>query len=161
MDNLAFRTAKKHVTNYRLESDVMAEHYKAMNCRDCEAFLKLGIDAFAWVTYADAVVRSAAYEGAIELDPTFDHAIEVLCEGWLKPCEKAEQWIADLREHGYVPDNLEQFRQCCREMEAIVRFHQNLDSESLPDSMVALRNQALDDHRNGQSETFECVEGRE
>ena len=51
---LAFRNARNHVRDFAFEGEeLMAKHSQAMECRDCEAFLQMGIDAFHWILRAD------------------------------------------------------------------------------------------------------------
>ena len=111
MDNLALRTARKHVQNYSYESDdLMLRHAEAIDCRDCEDLLQLGIDAFKWLGRADRVIRSAVYRGLAEYDPSLDVALAALYAEWLKPCTFAEGWIAQQEQRGFRVDNLAEFR---------------------------------------------------
>ena len=43
-------------------------------------------------------------------------AVESLYIAWFNPSEFAAKWIDGLKARGYVPDNLEVFRQTCDEM---------------------------------------------
>ena len=64
-DSLVFRTAERHVNNYTRESSgLMAEHREAMDCRDCEAFLQLAIEAFHWLIRADLDLPSRPGRGS-------------------------------------------------------------------------------------------------
>jgi hypothetical protein len=154
-DTLDYRTAQKHVLNYQRESsDLMEAHQEAMDCRDCEAFLQLGIEAFRWIIRADRVSRNAVYNGVLQYDPDFDDKIAALCREWLTPCEFAEKWIAKQLERGYQIENLDEFRKCCEEMQAIVEAQGQSDGEPLPTAIIELRDQAIDDHRNGKTSAF-------
>ena len=62
--SIILRTARRHVANFADECDVLKDHQQAMECRDCDAVLQLGIDAFAWLVRADERLRSAIYSGA-------------------------------------------------------------------------------------------------
>jgi hypothetical protein len=154
-DTLDFRTAQKHVANYKQESKLLMQaQQEAMDCRDCEAFLQLGIDAFRWIIRADRVVRSAFYNGVAEYDHGLDGQIAVLCREWLTPCEYAEMWIAKQLERRYQISNLAEFHKCCEEMRAIVEAQGHSDGEPLPPSMIELRDKAIDEHLNGQTSEF-------
>jgi len=155
IDSLTLRTAEKYVENYNRESaDLLAAHREAMDCRDCEVFLELGIDAFRWVILADAAIRGAVAEGKLEFTPEIDAAIKHLCERWLVPCKYAEEWIAIQQARGYQIDNLDRFRECCGEMRAIVEAQAPRNRESLPAAVAELRDQAIREHRSGQTAEF-------
>jgi hypothetical protein len=157
MDNLAFRTARLHVHNYSDQSDdLMRRHAEAIECRDCEDFLQLGIDAFKWLGRADRVIRSAVYRGVAEHDPSLDVALATLYAEWLRPCTFAERWIAQQESRGYRVDNLAEFRVCCEEVRAIVEANEGTLEN---DALVALRDDAIDAHRKG--ETIELWESEQ
>ena len=154
-DTLDYRTAQKHVQNYKKESEVLMQaHQEAMNCRDCEAFLQLGIDAFRWIIRADRVIRKAVYKGVTEYDSDLDDQIAFLCREWLAPCEFAEKWVAKQLEREYQLENLVEFRKCCEEMQAIVEAQGQSDGEPLPTAMIELRDKAIDEYLNGQTSEF-------
>jgi hypothetical protein len=154
-ESLVYRTARKHVENYARESnDLMKAHQEAMDCRECEAFLQLGIDAFRWIIRADRVIRKAIYDRILEFDAEIDDGIRSMCRSWLAPCQYAEQWIAKQQERGYQIDNLGEFRECCEEMRAIVEAQDQGDGEPLPIAMIKLRDKAIDEYRNGETPEF-------
>ena len=152
MQNLTFEYAESHVKHYkRAKQHLMDQHREALDCYDCEAFLQLGIDAFDWVMRADRVVRSAYADGTVEYSEDVESAVKELCKGWLGPCEYAEEWAQKHLASGYQIDNLVVFRECCRQMQAIVKFNESTGPELLPDTMIRLRDQALEDYRNGKT----------
>jgi hypothetical protein len=154
--DLAFRTAEKHVRNYEKESqELRAEHREAMDCRDCETFLQLGIDAFSWLIRADRVLRTALAEGVEDAySKEVADAFHRMCKAWLAPCEYARKWIGIQIERGYTIDNLAQFEECCEEMEAIVEFNDRDATESLPVPIANHRNEAVNEFDNGQTAEF-------
>lgn len=120
-ENLALKIAHRRVHAYADESDeLMQRHAEAMECRNCEAFLKMGIDAFKWVRRAEETIREADYEGISELTPEVQKALDLLYTAWMNPCEFAERWILSLANRGYVPENLEKFRNACEEAEGTI-----------------------------------------
>jgi hypothetical protein len=151
MESLAFRTARKHIQNYERESGVMAEHDEAMDCLDCELYLQLGIDAFDWVMRADRNFRAAAAEHEEAYSQELQNALQGFCKSWLMHCETAEAWIKRQLARGFEIDNLVVFRECCRQMQAIVKFNESTAPEILPDAMIRLRDQALEDYRHGKT----------
>jgi hypothetical protein len=149
MDSLSLRTARLHVHNYTGESDdLIQRHAEGIDCRDCEDFLQLGIDAFKWLGRADHVIRSAVYRGLAEYDPSLDVALAALYAEWLKPCTLAEGWIAQQEARGFRVDNLAEFRACCEEVRAIVEAHEGTLEN---DALVELRDDAIDAHRKGET----------
>lgn len=154
--SLTIRTAQKHVKNYSGECDaLMKEHRAAMYCRDCEAFLLLGIDAFDWLIRADKSLRSdLAEDASFDCDNIFQR-LESDCRQWLKTSELAESWIRDNEKNGYQVDKSDQFRKCYSEMRSIVAFF-DADAENgvLPDAMAKLRDEALSEHANDQTAEF-------
>ena len=154
-ESLAFRTAKKHAVSYSEESAaLMASHAEAMDCRNCEAFLQMGIDTFEWLMRADRVYRMAMYRGEVGHDAELEDALAHLCEGWLKPCEFAEQWIEKQLTNGYQIDNLKDFRRCVEEMSAIVESNRQHGDQELPERVAELRDAAIQEHRNGETAEF-------
>jgi hypothetical protein len=155
-ENLTFKYASEHVARYRDEDDrIMSEHREALECMDCEAYLQLGIDAFNWIMKADAVWRDGVYNGRYEFDPAMESALQAMCRSWLKPCGNAEKWIAIQEKRGYTLSNLETFRRCCEEMKAIVAsFDAPAAGQVVTDPLILLRDEALKEHRDGQTAEF-------
>jgi hypothetical protein len=150
MSTLAFREARRHVYSFSDESELMRDHREAMECLDCEAVLQLGIDAFNWLVLADETIRRAIYRGA-EFDDDAFPMIADLFRHWLKPCSVVNKWIAVQKNRGYNLANLEEFRRCEREVQAIVR---SLDADTLTEPMRGLRDSAVTEHRDGQTAEF-------
>lgn len=116
-DNLVLRLSHLRVHEYADElGDVTSHHKDAMECRDCEDFLRKGIESARFLRIAENIFREADYRGISPFDDDLRRAVESLYIAWLNPSEFAEQWIDGLRGRGYVPDNLEAFRQTCDEM---------------------------------------------
>lgn len=155
-DSLALRTARGHVDNYQTEStNLMARHAEAMDCRDCEAFLQLGIDAFEWLMRADREYRAAMAAGQIDYNAEVDAALTELCRTWLKPCEYAQKWIALQKQRNYEIDNLAEFNNCCEEMRAIVAAEERLNqANALPTAIATLREEAVQEHSRGETTEF-------
>lgn len=154
-DTLTMRTARQRVREFKSESDERtARDVPSFDGRDCEAFLQLGIDAFRWLTTADAEMRVAVAEGRIAYDPAFDEAVRALARLWLAPCAFAEEWLARLQREGSIEvSNLATFRNCCEEMRAIVDFDEAPNTEVSP-PLTTLRDQAITEFRGGQTAEF-------
>lgn len=87
-----------------------------MECRDCEDFLRKGVESARFLRIAENIFRDADYRGISPFDDDIRSAIESLYVAWFNPCDFAEKWIADLGARGYTPDNVATFRQACEEM---------------------------------------------
>ena len=120
MGGVAFRTAEQQVGFYSDQSEAMRSHHEAMECRDCEDFLQLGIGAFKWIQRAEDSIRTAVCDGIVAFDVEIDKAITRLYHSWLGPCPDAEKWIKAQIDRGYRPDNLDEFRKCCEEVRDIL-----------------------------------------
>lgn len=113
----------------------MHDHHAAMACRDCEDFLKQGLDALRWLRQTEVILREADYEGLQEFTPQAREAIRSLYVAWITPCEHAERMIDVQVKNGYQPDNLKEFREACglvRDTADRIDWHkrakQNVDS---------------------------------
>jgi hypothetical protein len=154
-ENLTFRNAQEHIRAFAGEGEgFMDHHYEAMDCRDCEAFLQMGIDAFEWLIRADIVFRAAAAYADFDYGTEWMERFKRLAKTWLRPCDRAEEWIKVQLNKGYSLDNLEQFRKCKDEMLAIVKFNERSGSEELPEALIPLRDSALEELDNGQAAEF-------
>ncbi|MCE9555512.1 MAG: hypothetical protein K8T91_19365 [Planctomycetes bacterium] len=143
------RTARDHVRTFRAEGEelgLMEQHGQAMECRDCESFLQLGIDAFRWLNRADEEIRSRIYKGKVQFNQDVDDAIGILYEAWLGPCDVVQQCIKKQVERGFDVENLTEFQACEANVRAIVA-----DNRSLTAPIAALGDQAIKEHRAGQT----------
>jgi hypothetical protein len=151
---LAVRNAKAHMQSYSRESDdLMARRIENMDGRDCEAYLQMGIESFDWLIRADRLIRLNVYRGKANFDAEAESAIQELCQIWLKPVAFAEQWIANQQSRGYEVSNLAAFRHRVEEMSAIVEAIEDA-TETLPTAIVQLRDEALQEHRDGETAEF-------
>jgi hypothetical protein len=113
-NDVLLELARRRIEAYAGETcELMRRHAEAMACRDCEDFLRLGIDAHKWLRRAEETLREAAYEGLLDFGPELHAAIDALNDAWLQPCEFAERWIAALAAGGYFPENLNEFQAAC------------------------------------------------
>ena len=108
----SLKLAEKHVSEYSNQDSFNERHREAMECRNCEDFLELGINAFKWLTQADETIRQAAIEG-LEVSENIPEVIATLYRAWLRPCDRAEALIKEQRERGFRLKNLNEFRDAC------------------------------------------------
>lgn len=148
----AIQFARRKVADYAddIES-VMRSHYEAMDCYECETLLQAGIEAFRWLVWADELIRKAVYAEQLEFTKDIEEIFPVMFKAWLKPCPDAEKWIALQQKRGFKLDNLDEFQRCCEEVRAVVDSFENND---LPIAMADLQNQAIAEHRDGQTTEF-------
>jgi len=122
MDSLAYRTARSQVHAFKSEGDeIMARHYEANDCVDCESYLQLGIDAYNWLRRARMRIQEATSQGKAEPSSEADDAIEVLYRLWLQPVEIANKRIEIQINNGFEVSNLNEFRECERAVRIIVK----------------------------------------
>ncbi len=138
MESIAFRSAKRHVKTFARTSKLMQAHREAMDCRNCEDFLQLGVDAYEWLKRAEEALRENLYKGRRRNDPKLSEAFDMMYNTWLWPVEFADEWIAKQIHKGYIPDNLENFRKACDEVRDIVERRNwekmaSLSRASMPD----------------------------
>jgi hypothetical protein len=152
---LAVRTAKKYVKNYNDESDaLMQARREAMDCRDCEDFLQLGIDAFHWIIAADCKVRLALKDGNFDEFESQQSVLEILARLWLQPCKYAEHWIQLQQQAGNEPDNLVLFGKCCAEMTSIVNSYEPVSEIQMTAALQNLQDYALDEFEHDKAVPF-------
>lgn len=148
---VALRAARQHVASFTDESEIVIKnHLEAMECRDCEDVLQLGIDAFGWLARADECIRGAVFRG-MDYDADADDVIRELFKGWLRPCDPVNKWIDTQIQRGYHPENLDEFRKCEKEIRAIVK---SLEADTMTDAMRDLRDRALAELRDGKTAEF-------
>ncbi|HZZ28678.1 MAG TPA: hypothetical protein VFE46_11805 [Pirellulales bacterium] len=154
--NISFRNAKKHVANFKHEVDVMQRHREAMECWDCDSFLQVGIDAFEWLIRADICFKKAERDGRFNSAKAedLDETVQSLCKGWLETANAIQVWIDLQKRRGYHLESLGRFLKCKDEIQAIVEFNEVSNSLELPDKLEAACDQAISEHKNGQTAEF-------
>lgn len=155
MNDLAYQHAETQLKQYSEQSEkLIAEHREATDCRNCEAFLQMGIDSFEWIMRADRAFRLAVYREEIQHHSEAESTIENWCRQWLLPCEFAERWIEMQQTRGYSVDNVEEFRKCVSEMSAIVDNFGAGNNAPMPEPIRVLRDEAISEHNDGQTAEF-------
>ena len=121
VSDLSLRLAEKHIEEYRDRDAIISPHHEAMECRDCEDFLELGIEAYKWLRRADRMLRQAAVKG-IDVSAEATDALATLYRCWLIPCSHAEERIKQQEDRGFVPRNAEAFRDVREQVKQQVRL---------------------------------------
>ncbi len=134
--------------------DAVGESQYAMECLDCEAWLRIGIDVFKFLTDVEEAMRLAIYRGKAPEGMTVD-ALTAMFEGffnqWLITARQADRWIRQCESRGYVVDHKEAFFDCVSDAKLIVEFR---DEEYLPDGLKPFRNRAISEIQNGTTAEF-------
>jgi hypothetical protein len=108
MDSLAYRTARNHLQAFAGEGDIIEKSYEAMECRDCEDFIRMGMDSIAWIQRLDSRVRVLCAKGTLVPNAEGDERIDDLYRAWLKPCALAVQWANVQKARDFDVDNLDE-----------------------------------------------------
>jgi hypothetical protein len=128
---------------------------EAEECVTCEAHLKLGIQAFEWVVDADTEYRRFTYKFPGRYNPAIQELIESLFIAWTGSCEHALKWASKNESLGFDVSHLEDFKRCCIEATAIIESFQDRQSDRImAGELVTLRDEALAEHRNGETAEF-------
>ena len=120
MSDTIFDLARHSIHNFVEFDPILVDHKVAMDCRDCEDFLALGLRAYKWLTSCDEARHEADAQGLIDYRGETYHEVTDLFRQWLRPCLHADKWIANLERHGYSPENLTNFRDACAKVAATI-----------------------------------------
>jgi hypothetical protein len=108
MDSLAYRTARNNLQAFAGEGDIIEKSYEAMECRDCEDFIRMGLDSIAWIQRLDRGVRVRCAKGTLVPNAEGDEKIDGLYRAWLKPCALAVNWANIQKGRDFDVDNLDE-----------------------------------------------------
>ena len=156
LSNLSFRTATKHVRNFRIEVGLIWRREQVVDETDADALLQVAIEAYEWLIRADLCVRQLEREDRIDVSQLqkADHAIRTMCHAWLQSAGSVQQWIARNLKSDSPPKKLPSFTRCQDEMNAILESGDLPGEIELPDALANARDQALDEYRNGETSEF-------
>ena len=99
---------------------ILQAHTEAMDCRDCEDYLRLGLQAFNWLRTACKHIAEDIHSGQGVFNEELEQSITELYANWLEPCAEAEEWAAQQEHRGYTVDTATEFRGCCQEARDIL-----------------------------------------
>ena len=74
---------------------ILQAHTEAMDCRDCEDYLRLGLQAFNWLRTARKHIAEDIHSGQGVFNEELEQSITELYANWLEPCAEAEEWAAN------------------------------------------------------------------
>jgi hypothetical protein len=127
------------------------DHIEAKACYDLEATLVWGLSLFFAIDLIDNNRHYMVFRNSAEYDPAAEQAVENLYKDWLRPADQLLARIEEMERSGYVVKWSDPFRRACRETKGVL----TPDSEFFTgDSLVALRDEAIDAHREGHTVEF-------
>jgi len=150
--DFAVRRTEEFSNTITARDKVVKDHHEAMDCRNCEEYLCAGIESYHWIMRADESIHSALYDGEIEADSEAFTKLQELLLMWLDACRATKVWAEENVTKGYDVDNLDEFRVCLKEVEAIVKSF--TEEPILTDPMRELRDQAIQEHKDGKTVEF-------
>lgn len=116
---------------------VMEEHRAAIDRRDCEDSLQIGIVALRWLERAAETVIEAENDCLVPYSEEVHAAIQRLYEAWLQCGERAEATIGGVIAAGHTPDNLAEFHDCCSRARRWLATQAGIRAATLPHGQLA------------------------
>lgn len=151
-ESLDLRIARNHADEYE---QLIKQSKEACDCQDCQTCMKFGIHQFDWLIDTDQRYRSALYKGKSAHDPKLEQAIEFLMRRWHHGCADVIKWAKHHVQLGFDVAYLDEFQQRCEESAAIIRsLDEGKGDRMMSDPLILLRDQALEEHRDGQTAEF-------
>jgi hypothetical protein len=134
---------------------ILADHAEAVDCGRCEAYMELGIQVLQWILRADQDYRRELYRDPGVHNEAAERELETLVRGWLVHGKSLLAWAEGFATRGFQVHHLEEFRHSFEEATAIVASFDETDADRvLPEPVIVLRDQALVEHRNGETSEF-------
>jgi hypothetical protein len=150
--NLALEIARKQLAFY---DEVLQQHGEAMLCQDCEACLRLGVQAFESIIEADRAYRRSVNSKPEGFDPEEERKQVAMLRDWHSNSQSVKNWAIHFVERGFSVGSLEEFDRCYEEAAAIIdSFNESRADRTMSEPLIALRDEALESHRNGQTSEF-------
>jgi hypothetical protein len=132
---------------------IMQQHYEAEDCCNCESCMELGNQVFDWIIEADQAYRRNLYAHPENFDEEVEAELEILMRGWQARCQEVIQWAERHAARGFSVTHFTDFRRRCEEATAIVESFDEGESV-MAEPLIVLRDQALLEHRNGETSEF-------
>lgn len=149
MSTNAFDVVQSALNSYN--ESWQPDHAKAMACRDLEDWLIVGIGLFDAITTFDERHQLRVFSNDIPFDADHASIIKNAYRWWLGPCDAIDAEITQLEKADFEVDHAQVFRSKCREAKGILTE----DAEFFnSEALIALRDEAIDEHRAGNSLEF-------
>jgi hypothetical protein len=134
---------------------ILADHAEAEDCGRCETYMELGVQVFQWILRADQDYRRELYANPKVHSEAVEKELETLARGWLAHGKGLIAWAERNAARGFQVKHLEDFRRSFEEATAIVESLDDTDaSHQMTEPLILLRDQALLEHRNGETSEF-------
>ena len=150
MSSQHFDVVKNQVAAYEREvEEWKSDHDLSVKCMDFESLLNLGLQVLAAIDWIDETWRHRVRLGQFEYDAAVEDVLTNLYTLWLKPCDRMIQTLDEFERAGFRVEYSSRFKAACREVTGILTD----DSEFFQgDKLVALRDSAIDAHRENTCE---------
>jgi hypothetical protein len=124
-DCLPLQVARNRVRGFAESFEELSERPNHNgDSRDCEEFLRRGIDAFEWLRRCEEMLREADYAGVATLHAATQEAIGMLYTTWLDSCGGGLQWLDRLESRSLQVEHADRFREICDDVNDIVASRQ-------------------------------------
>lgn len=110
--SLEFQLAERQIWHFEHREEATRQELPTSDSRQCEEWLRSGIDAYKWLARSEEAARLADAEGLAELTPAADAAIAGLYQRWLTQYDLAESWIANVLREGHSLASLREYQEC-------------------------------------------------
>lgn len=104
---------QQHLEEYA-KASWQIDHQRAMECRELEALIDLGLALLETIRRIDRRLRQNIRSGSVPFRKTDVEAVAALYEQWYAPCTPILRELERLESEGYMVDNAEAFRDACR-----------------------------------------------
>jgi hypothetical protein len=150
---MEMRIARRQADDY--DELLMQQSREACDCHDCQSSMKLGIQVFDWIIDADKSYRKQLYEGKGTYSPVLEGALAGLLRRWYRQSDGMIAWAEHHVSLGFTVAHLAEFKRRCEEARAILKSLDESDNNRImSEPLIVLRDNALEDHRNGQTAEF-------
>lgn len=115
----ALRYVRQHLQLYQQQAAAEqwnGEHETAMQCRDLEELIGIGLSLFNSLKERAHAVQDGIVRGAIQYSPEISEAFVEGYQDWLQPCAAVESAIQRFESRNYQVDKAEEFRLAVREI---------------------------------------------
>ncbi len=145
-----FDLIRSEVQLYHAQSESWKPaHRSAMRCRALERRLAFGVFTFRQITQSDEDWRAEVLESRMPFSEQVETSIADAYRLWATACAPFLRAIDEAEADGYEVEGAEEFRSCCREVRGILANDKEFFSGP---ELIALRDDAIDAHRNGATE---------
>lgn len=110
--NLDLELAECQLQQFEHDDPVLRDHREAEDYWRCEEFLKVGIEAYKFLSRAEEAFIVADVAGIAEYSAELQSFVKALYGRWLATCPSAVEWINRLSAQGHDVENRKAFLAC-------------------------------------------------